>query len=108
MHIFEHTDVGNRSANPVTGTGKMVSFYHQRNADIGVDRGIGSVKSVAHVIRDLPSQEKASSKRVRLSMMKFWGVAKLVRHKVLILACVGSSPATPAIFIKPYLENKHG
>ena len=25
-----------------------------------------------------------------------WGVAKLVRHKVLILACAGSSPATPA------------
>lgn len=32
------------------------------------------------------------------------GMAKLVRHKILILACVGSSPATPAIFI--YLKDR--
>ena len=36
--------------------------------------------------------------RFNLKYASFWGVAKLVRHKVLILACVGSSPATPAIF----------
>ncbi len=30
--------------------------------------------------------------------LDYWGVAKLVRHKVLILAFAGSSPATPAIF----------
>lgn len=29
----------------------------------------------------------------------YWGVAKSVRHKVLILACAGSSPATPAKLI---------
>lgn len=31
---------------------------------------------------------------------QYRGIAKLVRHQVLILACVGSSPATPAIFYK--------
>ena len=29
---------------------------------------------------------------------QYRGIAKLVRHQVLILASVGSSPATPAIF----------
>ena len=29
----------------------------------------------------------------------FRGIAKSVRHQTLTLACVGSSPATPAIFI---------
>lgn len=33
-----------------------------------------------------------------LSQIK-WGVAKLVRPKVLILVCAGSSPATPAIYL---------
>ncbi len=27
------------------------------------------------------------------------GIAKSVRHQILILACVGSSPATPATFL---------
>jgi hypothetical protein len=31
-----------------------------------------------------------------------WGVAKLVRHGTLDPACAGSSPASPATFLKPY------
>lgn len=35
---------------------------------------------------------------------QYRGIAKLVRHQVLILASVGSSPATPAIFFtNPFL-----
>ena len=38
-----------------------------------------------------------------------WGVAKLVRHQILVLACVGSNPAAPAILIRlgrKYVCNK--
>ena len=33
-----------------------------------------------------------------------WGIAKLVRHGILNPACVGSSPATPAMQITPHLR----
>ena len=53
------------------------------------------------VLIELRPQELLSS---TLKEVNIWGVAKLVRHKVLILACAGSSPATPAKYF-PFINS---
>ena len=56
------------------------------------------VGMVKRLTRRIVAPLRAGSNPVTHPNFSFWGVAKSVRHRTLTPVCVGSSPATPAIY----------